>query len=399
MSRIRPPILVLLMAVLATPAFALKLYDTKERAKVMVAAVGDAEKAVEANDIPKARLILLGISEYDVPEEVQARHAAVVARCWPDEKITPETKEKAFEALDPVILKYAAPTAPDEIEKGGDFILYPDVVSRENDLQGNVALSDVAKWIIDATKQYPEAMKRALEFVALAPSPRWFADYNYSGAHGTEFRAIRTALLNLYLGPAIVEQHKKDELLSWSLKNVEEQLRMWGGNDDPTMLTFQAGQIQRILDLAVFADPENVKVKELGAKVKAMALKAKKIYAAQVKSNRVPQERYHGQDAAALKTAFKQLFEKDNPKWKVVKVSIYGEAWVERAVVTSNLNNVQAGIYRFLEAAVVCKHEKGIWVHPITFAKQWTGTGNNFGPPKIYNWWDDYEILPANLND
>jgi len=224
MSRLKLPLLILLLAALAVPASALKLYDSKERAKVMATAVSDAEKAAEANDINKARLILLGISQYDVPEEVKARHAAVVARCWPDEKITPETRDKAFEALDPVILKYAVPTNPNEREKGGDFILYPDVVSKENDLQGNVALSDLATWILDATKQYDTAMKRALEFVALAPSPRWFDDYNYNGNKGNEFRIVRTALLNLYLGPAIVETHKKDELLSWSLENVQKEL-------------------------------------------------------------------------------------------------------------------------------------------------------------------------------
>ncbi|MBI3946654.1 MAG: hypothetical protein HY321_12095 [Armatimonadetes bacterium] len=386
---------VLLMVGLASRASALILTDMKVQAKILQAAIPDAEKAVAANDVPRARLILLAVSGFTVPDDLNAPFDAVAARCWPDEKITAETRDEAFKALDPVILKYAAPTSPSEREKGGDFILYPDVTGLENNLASGVSLGDLAEWILAANKQYPEAMKRALEFVALAPSPRWFDQYNWNGQHGTEFRAVRTALINLYLGPEIVAKHKKDELLPWSLRNVEEQLGMWGSNEDPVMLTFKAGEMERTLDLARFVDPEDAKLKELDAKVKGLALKAKKIYAAQVKSNRVPVERYRGEDASALRTAFKQLFEKDNPKWPVLRVSIYGEAWVERAVVTSAYNNIQAGIYRFLDAAVVCKHEKGVWVHPITFARQWTGTGNNFGPPRIYSWCDDYEILPT----
>jgi hypothetical protein len=390
-------LLALLIVALAPPASAVVLTDDRETAKILQAAIPDAEKAVAANDIPKARLILLAVSGFTIPDDLKEPLQALAAKCWPDEKITPETKDAAFQALDPVILKYAAPTSPAEREKGGDFILYPNVAALENDIESGVSLKDLAAWMLDAHKQYPEAMKRALGFVALAPSPRWFNDYNFQGAHGTEFRAVRTALINLYLGPGIVEKHKKDEMLSWSLKNVEEELGMWGSSTNPQILTFKAGEMQRTLDLAFFADPENAKAKELQAKVKGMAVKAKQIYAAQVKANRIPEERYHGGDAAALRTAFKQLFQKDNPKWPVVKVSIYGEAWVERAVVTSAYNNVQAGIYRFLDAAVVCKHEKGVWVHPITFARQWTGTGNNFGPPKIYSWCDDFEILPERL--
>lgn len=390
-------LLVLLMVALASPAFALILTDDRVTAKIVQAAIPDAEKAVAANDVPKARLILLAVSGFTVPDDLKAPFDAVVAKCWPDEKITPETRDAALKALDPVTLKYAAPTSPDEREKGGDFILYPNVAALENDIESGVSLKDLAAWILDANKQHPEAMKRALEFAALAPSPRWFNDYNFQGAHGTQFRAVRTALINLYLGPGIVERHKKDELLSWSLKNVEQELAMWESNTDPQMLTFKAGDMQRTLDLAFFADPENAKAKELGTRVKGMAVKAKRIYAAQVKANRIPRECYQGGDAAALRTAFKGLFQKDNPKWPVAKVSIYGEAWVERAVVTSAYNNVQAGIYRFLDAAVVCKHEKGVWVHPITFATQWTGTGNNFGPPKIYSWCDHFEILPERL--
>ncbi len=401
--RLRRTLFMLALTALASPAFA--IYDDAKKAETFHAALADAQKALEANppNQAQARFALLAVSGCSpddggwynfIPEKDRAEFTSLVAKLWPNEKITKENRDEALKAFDAIVMKYAVPTNPQEREEAeGPIIVYPPVMGKEVELTGSVSLKWLAEWLTDAEKQYPEAMKRALLFAAEAPSPRWFDYYAAEGAKDTQARAIQSTLLDLYLGPPIVAKHSKEELLPWSLKSVKAELEKWGESKDPQTLLFRAKEMRHLLDLAFWADKDSEKAKELDAKVKALVEKANQIHAAEVKSNGVPPERYREKDAAELRKAFGELFANDNPQRKVIRVSLYDDAWVERAIVTSAMNNVQAGIYRLLDAAVVVKFEKRYWVHPVTFAKQWTGTGNKFGPPKIHSWSDRYEIL------
>ena len=393
-----------LLAALASPASAAVTDDTW-KAATFHAALADAQKALDATppDQAQARFILLAVGwcafdysgwQNQVPDKDRDVYTALAAKLWPDEKIDVKNRDEALKVLDPVVLKYAAPTSPQEREEAeGPIIVYPSVLAEEVNIESGVSIGNLAKWLTDATKQYPEAMKRSLQFVAEAPSPKWFTYYVWRGSKSQEARAVQNTLLDLYTGPAVVANHSNQELLPWSLKAAKKELDEYEKSDDPQMMLFKANEIRRLVDLALFADKENEKAKELDARQKALVASANKIRAAQVKANRVPPPRYRGDDAAELKKQFAAVFAADNPTRKVLAVSLYDQEWVERAIVTSALNNVQAGIYRLLEAAVVVKAENRYWVHPVTFARQWTGIGNKFGPPKVHSWYDRYEIL------
>lgn len=160
-------------------------------------------------------------------------------------------------------------------------------------------------------------------------------------------------------------------------------------------MAFQAQMVEndRLKWVRLF-DPENAKCKELQAKVDAIKQKARELRAAQIKQNRVPPDAYAGGDKAELKAAMAKVFELQ-PGASIVRVVIPDKNWVEKPFVWVGLNNADAGWYKTIDGAVVCKYADGTFhVHPVTYGKRWLGTGDNYGDVEVRGWADDYEILP-----
>jgi len=378
----------------ALPRFAQTVEDN-QRGDVVKAAVAEADKAIQANEANKARFHLLAVVlvGYDdmgwrdaVPKDVQAQYEAAAAKAWPDEKVAADKEQEVFAALDKLV------KASDEKLTRG----YPNIVNIVGSLSHS-STREIAGYFIEAEKKRPEAMEAALEFAAQVPSPPVFNKYKWRGREGFAAGAIVETLYNLQVGPSLIATHAKDDLLPAALKEAEEWLDKAARSPDPDVITSDVASARTPLDWALWADAEDPKAAELQGKVKVLMAKAQKIRAQQIKANRVPGEGYKGGDAAALKTQMRQAYEKENAGQKVLRVSITGDDWVERAVVTTAYNNIQAGIYRFLDAAVVAKEGAKFRVHPITFARKWTGSGDKFGELKVYSWADAYEILEANV--
>jgi hypothetical protein len=141
-----------------------------------------------------------------------------------------------------------------------------------------------------------------------------------------------------------------------------------------------------------FFDPDNAKCKELQAKVDAIKQKARELRAAQIKQNRMPPDSYAGADKADLKVQMAKIFELQ-PGASIVKVVIPGTAWVEKPFVWAGLNNADAGWYKLLDGAVLCKYADGTFhVHPVTYGRRWQG-GDRYGDLEVRGWADEYEIL------
>jgi hypothetical protein len=256
----------------------------------------------------------------------------------------------------------------------------------------------VAEEFGKAASRYPEALALCLEFAGKAIPPEEYQKYCYGEKESWGAVVIQGVMANVCGGPETIRRMSKEVFVPNAVEEADTVLKRGEQETEADMLRLRAGDADPFLDFVRWADPENATLKELQAKQNALREKAKALYAAEVKGNRVSPDRYGGGDAAALKQAMKQAFRLEG-QFTIVRVTITSGDWREQAHVWSGINALDVGWYRLIDGAIVVKLANGTcWVHPVTFGKRWTGTGDKYGELAVYNWADRYEILPANVN-
>jgi hypothetical protein len=383
----------LLVTVLCAPLWAEWPFidDADERAEtyavVVNNAIAESQKAVEANDPAKARFPLIGVSDLCVPgggndpkvaEAVVTAYKAACAKAWavgevPDEKTfdktvkeyAPKFQDAYFNAL------YLAATAESESSKS------------------------VFERFAKGASTHPAAVAMAVEFACKCILPEDLQKYRFQGKNSGEASNILRKYADIYGGPWAIARACKITVVPNSLETAETEISQIDLNDDDAQaMAFRAQMVEndRLKWVRLF-DPDNAKCKELQAKVDAIKQKARELRAAQIKQNRMPPDSYPLDDKAELKAAMAKVFQLQ-PGAKIVKVVIPSNYWVEKPFVWVGMNNADAGWYKLIDGAVLCKYADGTFhVHPVTYGKRWIGN-DNYGDLEVRGWADDYEILP-----
>ncbi len=355
-------------------------------------AMTEAQKCLDAKAINKARFYLLAISDLcvpgggndpKVPEDVIAEYKVVCSKVWPEGAVSDEAKKE----FDVAVKAYE--TRLEEAYINAFYVA---------DSPETYTVANIAKEFVDAEAKRPAGLALAEEFCAKALPPIAYQEYCYGGKESWGAVQIQVVLANLFAGPETIRQVCKETFVPDALAEAEQAFGRADGEQDPLVLKSRAEEMEELLNFVFWADPENPQAKELQAKAKGLRDKAKAIYAAEVKSNRVPADAYQGGDAADLKAAMKKVFQAD-PGDTILRVTITSAEWTERAHVWSGTNAIDVGWYRLIDGAVVVKKAEGTcWVHPVTFGRRWTGVGDNYGELLVYSWADAYEVLPENVN-
>lgn len=390
--RLRWAFLGLLLLVLCAPLWAWPfIQDDDEKNQVygglVNSAIAESQKALEAGDTARARYPLIALSDLCVPgggnsakvtDEVIAAYKAACAKAWvagqvPDEKAFdatakeygPKFEEAYFNAL------YLAETA------------------------GSEASTRVFEQFAKGASTLPAAEALAIEFSGKCILPESLQTYRFQGKNSGDASNIIRKLGDIYGGPFFIARACKETVVPNSLETAAAEIgRIDLNDDDAEAMAFRAQMVEneRLKWVRLF-DPENVTCKELQTQVDAIKQKARELRAAQIKQNRVPPDAYPLGDKAELKAAMAKVFELQ-PGASIVKVVIPGKYWVEKPFVWTGLNNADAGWYKLIDGAVVCKYADGTFhVHPVTYGKRWIGN-DNYGDLEVRGWADEYEILP-----
>ncbi|MGE5532518.1 MAG: hypothetical protein ACM3VW_10430, partial [Bacteroidota bacterium] len=235
----------------------------------------------------------------------------------------------------------------------------------------------------------------ATEFAGKCLPPEDLQKYRFQGKNSGDASNILRKFADIYGGPWAIAWACKATVIPNALETAEGEIgRIDLNGQDPQDMAFSAQMIEdgRLKWVRLF-DPENAKCKELQVKVDAIKQKARELRAAQIKQNRMPADSYPLDDKAELKAAMAKVFELQ-PGAKIVKVVIPSNYWVEKPFVWVGLNNADAGWYKVIDGAVLCKYADGTFhVHPVTYGKRWIGN-DNYGDLEVRGWADEYEILP-----
>lgn len=381
---------IVLVMVLCSPLWAWPMIqDADEQTQVygqlVTNAISESQKAVDAGDTAKARYSLIAVSDLCVPgggnsakvaDDVVTAYKAACSKAWVAGQIP---DEKAFDAT----VKEYAP----KFQTAYFNALYLAETA------GSESSTRVFEQFAKGASTRPAAEALAIEFAGKCILPASLQTYRFQGKNSGDASNIIRKLGDIYGGPFFIARACKETVVPNSLEQAEQEVgRIDLKGDDPQLMAFQAQMVEndRLKWVRLF-DPENAKCKGLQTKVDAIKQKARELRAAQIKQNRMPADSYSGDDKAELKAAMAKIFEKQ-PGASIVKVVIPGH-WQEKPFVWSGLNNVDAGWYKLIDGAVLCKYADGSFhVHPVTYGRRWTG-GDNYGDLEVRGWADDYEIL------
>ena len=385
--KLRTLLIVSLLVVMAAPLWAWPyIQDEAERkatyGQVVTDAIAASEVALQAGETGKARypllaVTLLAVSESDkISDEVKAAYQAACAKAWV-ETPTPE----AFDAT-------AKEYGPKFEQAYFNALYYSETAGSESSTR-------IFEQFAKGASVHPAAEALAIEFAAKSIPPEAFLTYSRQGKHSGDASTIMRKIADIYGGPMFIARACKDTVVPNSLEQAEAEIgRIDLNGKDPQTMAFEAQMVEndRLKWVRIF-DPENAKCKELQAKVDAIKQKARELRAAQIAQNRMPPDAYADADRTQLKAAMAKVFQLQ-PGASIVKVVIPGRFWVEKPFVWSGLNNVDAGWYKLIDGAVLCKYADGTFhVHPVTYGRRWIG-GDNYGDLEVRGWADQYEILP-----
>ena len=134
----------------------------------------------------------------------------------------------------------------------------------------------------------------------------------------------------------------------------------------------------------------------------AILLGAEEHYAGLAESladNRMPAEKYAGDDAAQLRAEMAVLYEAAYAGERVDRVILLSEQWREEASAEIRDNRIVAGVYRYIQAAlaVTTEDSETATVYTAGFRRTWTGIGDEFGPVELYSIGSSYPILPEHV--
>lgn len=386
--------LLVLSLVVASPLFAWRMGGDQDVRKAewegfVKTAIADSQKVTEPG---AARYPLLAVADLcvpgggnsaKVPDALVTEYKAQCAKVWP------EGAAADVKAFDQWVKQY---------EPKFNYQLYIRPFGICDDTLGNYDLQKFARACVEGATKHPAAMTLASEYAAKALIPEEYMKYIFTGDKGSAAGYIQRQMAEIYGGPESMRLCAK-EIIGDAVAGAKQQLENWGEENDPNTLKMHARFLEEdYLNFIKWADPENAELKPLQAKADEMRAKAKAIYEAEVKGNRVPKDLYGGGDKEALKAKMKQEFNLQAGA-SIVKVVIYGTNWYEKANVWTGINAIDVGWYKLIDAAVVVKAADGtFWVHPVTYGRRWTGTGDDYGELKVFGWADRYEVLAANLD-
>lgn len=372
------------VGMLSRPAVAQATLDTDTKIQIVTAVVDEAEKAMAEGKRDTARYYLLGVTEIAdklrtrLPQDVAKKFNTVAAAAWPNTQENIADFEKTIKEYSPKLVKYSSVT---------NFM-------QPHDTMG---FDQWARYVIGAQQITPEAKACAIAYAARSPVPMVYltnAGVNL-GAY-----ALFPSLFNILLSQTFADEYATNDILPNALAKSDEVLAGIPPDEkDIEKLELAAGQLLDYVGFIQAIDKEHPRLKELQGKQKALADRAKALYAAQVKSNRLPADVYQGEGSPALRAQMQALYAKRYPKETVLKVVITDDHWVEYAQAWFEGDVVKAGIFRSIDAMVAVEREdKRCWVFAVRFSRQWTGTGDTFSDTYLSGMlWKDYEMLKENI--
>jgi len=372
------------VGMLARPAIAQATLDTDTKVQIVTIIVNEAEKAMAAGKRDTARFYLLGVTEIAdklktrLPQDVLVKYNAVANAAWPNPQENIADFQKTLTEYTPKLTKYSMMM---------NFMQPHD----------NMSFDQWARYVIGAQQITKEAEACATAYAAKSPLSTL---YLTPAAVNMGAYALFPSLFNMLLGETFANQYAANDILPNALKKSDEVLAGISPDEkDITRLELAAGQLHDYVGFIQAIDKEHPRLKELQGKEQALVDKAKALYAAQVKSNRLPADAYKGEDGAGLRAQMQALYAKKYPKETVLKVVITDNNWAEYAQAWFEGDVVKAGIFRSVDAMVAVEREdKRCWVFAVRFSRQWTGTGDTFSDTYLSGMlWKDYEMLKENI--
>lgn len=358
--------------------------DTNTKIQIVKLVVDQAEKAMAEGKRDTARFYLLGITEVasklrtKLPEDVAAKFNKVATAAWPDMQENVADFEKTVKDFTPKLNKY-----------GGlmNFM-------QPHDTMG---FDEWARFVIGARAINADAEACATAYADKAPPP---AIHLTNAGVNLGAYALFPSLFNVLLGETFANDYAKNDILPNALKKGSEVLDGVSPTEkSPDTLMFVATQIQTYASYAQSIEKDNADAKTLQEKSNALIDKANKLYAAQVKANRMPGDSYKGEKGDDLREQMKSLYEKQFKGETVLTIQITSSNWVEFAEAWSDVDTIKSGVFRSIDAAVAVQREdKHYWVYHVRFRRQWTGVGDTFGDIYLSGALSTcYEILKENI--
>ncbi|HEY3415577.1 MAG TPA: hypothetical protein VGM23_01720 [Armatimonadota bacterium] len=377
-------VFLLTLGLATLPARSQATLDTNIKVQIVTAVVAEAEKAMTGGKRDLARFYLLGITEVAdklrtrLPQEVAAKYNAVAAAAWPKPDENLATLAQTVKDAAPVLTRYGIMT---------NFMSPHDTMG----------FDAWARFVIGAQAIYPDAEKAAVAYAAKVPHPSYLL--TPAGVNAGAY-ALFPNLFNILLDESLAKEAATKDILPNSLKKGQAVLDGVSPDEkSPDTLWLAAGQIDTYAGYALTIDPKNADATTLKEKTKALVIKANALYAAQVKSNRLPADAYKGDTAAEFRTKMTAAYTKSFPKDTVLKLAITSDNWVEFAEAWSEGDTIKAGVFRAVTAAVAVERpDKKIWVYYVRFRRQWTGSGDTFGEVYLSGvLGTSYEMLKENI--
>lgn len=364
-------------------------FDAPTKQMIIKAGVDGAVKALAEGKPNEARLNLLAVSELysreqrNTPPAVQQQFDQVMNQAWPT-PVTNANAEQVVADWKAAIAKYQGPLTA--------FAMDMDFFQPHN----NKSFEQWAEYVLNARATQQQAEALATEYAAAAPN----VAVHLSPA-GTQLGAFNILHLIYVIAVAepLAEEYAQKDVLPRSLQKAEEALAQIPADaTKPIQILMPASSASRLAGYALTVDPQNAKAKELAAKAEAADKRAQELYDAQVAENRMPADSYKGSDGEALKAEMAKAFKQAWPNCEIFKVSITSGNWVERAEAWWQGDVLKSGVFRFIEGAVAGQEKDGKpRVYFVTFAREWTGIGDEFGDLYLARNRYSYQILPENL--
>lgn len=364
-------------------------FDANTQLLIIKAAAEGAEKSLAEGKPNVARVSLLAVSELlqrnlaRIPADVQQRYQAAMAKAWPtavSEANSPQMLAEwkaAIEKSQPALTRFAM---------NMDFFQPHD----------NLSFEQWAEYVLGAQAMYPQAEACCAEYAAAAPNT-----VLHLSEAGTRLGAFQLAHLLYVIAVAepLSKEFAEKDVLPRSLKKSEEKLAaIPADTDNASTVAMGAAEARRLVTYALAVDSKNEQAKALLARVQAAEKRAGELYDKQVAANRMPGESYQGAEAGKLREEMAAAFTKAWPNCRISKIQITSANWVERAEAWWEGEVVKSGVFRFIDGAVAGTEKDGqLRVYCVTFARQWTGTGDTFGGLYLATNRYSYAMLPENL--
>lgn len=329
----------------------------------------------------KAIAAAAGVSEQD--REIASRLATIGRLRDKATKALAELAKKA-EALAPQIAVFEATRA--DLQGCHDLL---ESLARTEDRGEFLALAASAE----------QLFARGQELVATVAASIPRAEVlNFERDHqpASEFR------LASILGaiPNLIEkgQQRVATIVPDTIQYVESDVSALGSMDNPAAVMVVAERVKGLFAAAEKARPGDKELlaakKRLLPKVDAAVAKANK----QLAKARLPADQYQGADGAALRATMATLYTARYPGETVKKVVLTSRDWSGQArAIVNNDGKIEAGYYKYLDAAIGVLAKGGAKVYTIGFRKTWQRGTDTYGPLELHSIGASYPILPKHL--